>query len=124
MAHIGAGGRGLNLSSTSSSENGKPLAAFEELAMPHFNSLYNFARWLTHNGAEAEDLVQEAFAKALKGFGGFQQGTNFRAWMFRILRNTFLTSRSGLAATRTVSLDTEGKARLCRCPARRPNPSC
>src|SRR5436189_2631137 len=66
--------------------------------MPMFTSLYNFAHWLTHNREEAEDLVQEAYLKALKGFASFQQGTNFRAWMFRILRNTFLNSRTGLNA--------------------------
>ena len=74
-------------------------AMFEGLAMPLFDSLYNFAHWLTQSREDAEDLVQETFAKALKGFGSFQPGTNFRAWIFRILRNTFLTSRSGLAAT-------------------------
>src|SRR6266496_6600737 len=67
-----------------------PSVAFEELAMPLFDSLYNFAHWLTQNREEAEDLVQETYAKALKGFGSFQPGTNFRAWIFRILRNTFL----------------------------------
>ena len=69
---------------------------FEELALPLFDQLYNFAHWLTHNTPEAEDLVQETYVKALRGFSGFQLGTNFRAWMFRILRNTFLTSRTGL----------------------------
>jgi RNA polymerase sigma-70 factor (ECF subfamily) len=69
---------------------------FEELALPLFDQLYNFAHWLTHNASEAEDLVQETYVKALRGFAGFQLGTNFRAWMFRILRNTFLTSRTGL----------------------------
>jgi RNA polymerase sigma-70 factor (ECF subfamily) len=71
---------------------------FEELAMPLFTSLFNFAHWLTQNSTEAEDLVQETYMKALKGFQSFQQGTNFRAWMFRILRNSFLTSRAGLKA--------------------------
>jgi RNA polymerase sigma-70 factor (ECF subfamily) len=86
----------------------KPSAeAFEELAMPLFDSLYNFAGWLTGNSGEAEDLVQETFLKALKGFSSFQPGTNFRAWIFRILRNTFLTSRTGLQATRTVALEDE-----------------
>lgn len=75
--------------------------------MPLFDSLYNFAHWLTQNRDEAEDLVQETYAKALRGFGSFQPGTNFRAWIFRILRNTFLTSRTGLAATRTVPLESE-----------------
>lgn len=75
--------------------------------MPLFDQLYNFARWLTQNRDEAEDLVQETYAKALKGFSSFQLGTNFRAWMYRILRNTFLTSRTGLRATMTVSLDSE-----------------
>ena len=75
--------------------------------MPLFDQLYNFAHWLTQNREEAEDLVQETYAKALKGFSSFQPGTNFRAWMYRILRNTFLTSRTGLKATMTVPLDLE-----------------
>ena len=73
--------------------------------MPLLAPLYNFAHWLTGNRDEAEDLVQETYVKALKGFGSFTPGTNFRAWMYRILRNTFLTSRTGLKAT--VSLDDE-----------------
>jgi RNA polymerase sigma-70 factor, ECF subfamily len=81
--------------------------SFEELAMPLFDSLYNFARWLTHDREEAEDLVQETYRKALKGFPSFQPGTNFRAWMYRILRNTFLTSRTGLKSGMTISLDSE-----------------
>ena len=83
---------------------------FETLAMPMFTALYNFAHWLTHNREEAEDLVQETYLKALKGFASFQQGTNFRAWMYRILRNTFLTSRSGLGVKMTVPLDREEDA--------------
>ena len=75
--------------------------------MPLFDSLYNFAAWLTGNREEAEDLVQETYLKALKGFASFQPGTNFRAWIFRILRNTFLTSRSGLQAMRTVPLEND-----------------
>ena len=81
--------------------------SFEALAMPLFDQLYNFAHWLTHNREEAEDLVQETYAKALKGFSSFQLGTNFRAWMYRILRNTFLTSRTGLRAAATVPLESE-----------------
>jgi RNA polymerase sigma-70 factor, ECF subfamily len=81
--------------------------SFEELAMPLFERLYNFAHWLTQNREEAEDLVQETYAKALKGFSSFQPGTNFRAWIYRILRNTFFTSRTGLKAAATVPLDSE-----------------
>jgi RNA polymerase sigma-70 factor, ECF subfamily len=81
--------------------------SFEELAMPLFNQLYNFAHWLTKNGDDAEDLVQETYVKALKGFSSFRLGTNFRAWMYRILRNTFLTSRTGLKETTTLSTDPE-----------------
>jgi RNA polymerase sigma-70 factor (ECF subfamily) len=80
---------------------------FEALAMPLFDQLYNFAHWLTGNREESEDLVQETYVKALKGFLSFQPGTNFRAWMYRILRNTFLTSRTGLRVTMTVPLDSE-----------------
>jgi RNA polymerase sigma-70 factor, ECF subfamily len=69
---------------------------FEQLAMPLFDQLYNHACWLTGDRADAEDLVQESYAKALKGFASFAEGTNLRAWMFRILRNAFLNSRSGL----------------------------
>jgi len=80
-------------------------ADFEQLALPLFASLYNHASWLTHDPAEAEDLVQETFSKALRAFDTFEPGTNFKAWIFRILRNTFLTSRTGIAATRTISLE-------------------
>jgi len=73
--------------------------------MPLFDSMYNFAGWLSGSAQEAEDLVQETYLKALKGFSSFQPGTNFRAWIFRILRNTFLTSRTGLEALRTVPLE-------------------
>src|SRR5271168_232058 len=78
---------------------------FEQLALPLFPSLYNHAFWLTRDQAEAEDLVQETFSKALRAFDSFQSGTNFKAWAFRILRNTFLTSRTGIAASRTVFLE-------------------
>jgi RNA polymerase sigma-70 factor (ECF subfamily) len=84
------------------------FGSFEELAMPLFAKLYNFAHWLTQDRAAAEDLVQETYMKALRGFSSFQQGTNFRAWMYKILRNTFLTSQSGLKAWASVSLDSDG----------------
>jgi RNA polymerase sigma-70 factor (ECF subfamily) len=87
--------------------------SFEQLAMPHFDRLYNFSCWLTHDRQEAEDLVQETYVKALKGFPSFQPGTNFRAWIYKILRNTFLTSRTGLKATAvTVPIDLEGEEEI------------
>jgi RNA polymerase sigma-70 factor, ECF subfamily len=91
------------------SETSLPSGSFEQLAMPHFERLYNFACWLTQDRQEAEDLVQETYAKALKGFSSFRQGTNFRAWIYKILRNTFLTSRSGLKASATMPIDVEGE---------------
>jgi RNA polymerase sigma-70 factor (ECF subfamily) len=90
------------------SEQRLTAATFEELAMPLFDQLYNFAHWLTEDRSEAEDLVQETYTKALRGFASFQPGTNFRAWIYRILRNTFVTSRTGLKATATVPLQDEG----------------
>jgi len=87
------------------SEQRLSAASFEDLALPLFDQLYNFAHWLTQDKSEAEDLVQETYAKALRGFSSFQAGTNFRAWMYRILRNSFLGSRTGLKTM--VVLDEE-----------------
>src|ERR1700720_1155934 len=80
---------------------------FEELATPLFDSLYNFARWLAQNSNDAEDLVQETYLKALRSFASFQPGSNFRAWIFQILRNTFLSSCSTLDRRMTVAMDLE-----------------
>jgi RNA polymerase sigma-70 factor (ECF subfamily) len=81
------------------------FGSFEELALPLFTKLYNFAHWLTQDRAAAEDLVQDTYMKALRGFSSFQQGTNYRAWMYKILRNTFLTTQAGLRAGAFVSFD-------------------
>src|SRR5262245_29372882 len=86
-------------------DENRSRVSFEELALPLFDALYNYAHWLTHNREEAEDLVQETYRKALKGFSSFKPGTNFRAWIYRILRNTFLTSRTGLKIAAELSLD-------------------
>src|ERR1700721_3419722 len=96
MMRIGLGSQGMVRFGASSLHDGQPLAGFEELAMPLVDSLYNFARWIALNPNDAEDLVQETYLKALRSFASFQPGTNFRAWMFRILKNTFLNSRSTL----------------------------
>src|SRR3989442_807960 len=107
MRRIGFGPQGMLRFGTSSSQDDKPLAGFEELAMPRFDSLYNFARWLVHNQNDAEDLVQETYLKALRSFASFQPGTNFRAWIFQILNNTFLSSCSKLERRMTVAMDSE-----------------
>ena len=107
MRRIGFGPRGMARFGAQCTEENPAVAGFEELAMPLFHSLYNFAGWLAHNESSAEDLVQETYLKALRSFASFQPGTNFRAWMFRILRNTFLSSRSRLEQRMTDALDSE-----------------
>jgi len=65
-------------------------ATFVEDAMEFMPSLYSAALRMTRNPADAEDLVQETYLKAYRGFGGFQEGTNLKAWLYRILTNTFI----------------------------------
>jgi RNA polymerase sigma-70 factor (ECF subfamily) len=65
-------------------------ATFAEQAMPYMDSLYGAALRMTRNQSDAEDLVQETFLKAYRGFGGFEQGTNLKAWLYRILTNTYI----------------------------------
>ena len=67
-------------------------ATFAEQAMPFMDSLYAAAMRMTRNPADAEDLVQETYLRAYRGFGGFQDGTNLKAWLYRILTNTFINS--------------------------------
>ncbi|HEX7094734.1 MAG TPA: sigma-70 family RNA polymerase sigma factor [Acidimicrobiales bacterium] len=67
-------------------------ATFAEQAMPYMDSLYNAALRLTRNASDAEDLVQETYLRAYRGFGGFEDGTNLRAWLYRILTNTFINN--------------------------------
>jgi RNA polymerase sigma-70 factor (ECF subfamily) len=83
---------------------------FQDLALPLLSALYNHACWLTRDAIEAEDLVQETLMKALRAFETFEPGSNFKAWIYRILRNTFLTSRTALGSTRTVQLDNDSEA--------------
>ena len=63
---------------------------FEEIALPHLAAAYNLARWLVHNEHDAEDLVQDAYLRAFKSFGGYYGG-NSRSWLLTIVRNTCYT---------------------------------
>jgi RNA polymerase sigma-70 factor, ECF subfamily len=67
-------------------------ARFERDAMPFLDPLYSAAMRMTRNPHDAEDLVQETFAKAYGAFHQFQEGTNLKAWLYRILTNTFINS--------------------------------
>ena len=107
MKRNGFGSQGIVRFGTPPSQDDESLAGFEELAMPLFDSLYNFARWLVRNQSDAEDLLQETFRKARHSFASFQPGTNFRGWIFRILKNTFLSSRSRLERKLTVAMESE-----------------
>jgi RNA polymerase sigma-70 factor (ECF subfamily) len=70
--------------------NSQLKAEFEQLAMPCLDGLYASALRLTHSDRDAEDLVQDAFMRAYRFFDKFERGTNFRAWLFKILTNTFI----------------------------------
>lgn len=67
-------------------------ARFSDMAMEYMGSLYSAALRMTRNPADAEDLVQETYLKAYRAFGSFQEGTNLKAWLYRILTNTFINS--------------------------------
>src|SRR5271156_615208 len=67
-------------------------ARFTELAMEYMGALYSGALRLTRNPADAEDLVQETYLRAYRGFGSFTEGTNLKAWLYRILTNTYINS--------------------------------
>ena len=66
-------------------------AEFERDALSHLDALYNFAMYLTRNPPEADDLIQETYLRAFRFSHRFQPGTHLRAWLFQIMRNTFLT---------------------------------
>lgn len=65
---------------------------FESVAMPFVDSLYNTAYRMTRNAQDAEDLVQETYLKAYRYYDKFEEGTNFKAWLFKILKNTFINN--------------------------------
>jgi RNA polymerase sigma-70 factor, ECF subfamily len=78
------------------------LASFEETMLPHMDAAHNLARWLLRNEEDAQDVVQEAYLRAFKSFGGFH-GSNGRAWLLTIVRNTSYTL---LKKNRAVDLTT------------------
>ena len=67
-------------------------ATFTDVAMEFMPRLYSAALRMTRNPADAEDLVQETYLKAYRSFGSFEEGTNLRAWLYRILTNTYINS--------------------------------
>lgn len=69
-----------------------PRALFEQQAIPFMDQLYAAAMRMTRNPSDASDLVQDTFVKAFAAFAQFQQGTNLKAWMYRILTNTFINN--------------------------------
>lgn len=82
----------MTVPDTGSRERARQAEAFEKLLLPLLDSAYGAALHLTRNRSEAEDLVQEASLLACRGFGTFREGSNFKAWFFRILTNCFFTS--------------------------------
>ncbi len=80
------------LSTVATESAAERTARFERDAMPLLDQLYSAAMRLTHNPQDAEDLVQDTFAKAYASFHQYQDGTNLKAWMYRILTNTFINS--------------------------------
>jgi RNA polymerase sigma-70 factor (ECF subfamily) len=81
-------------------------ARFEREVMPLLQGMYSSAYRLTRNAADAEDLVQETYLRAYRGFHQFQPGTNLKAWLYRILMNTFINSyRKRQREPQTISED-------------------
>ena len=83
------------------------LASFEAMMLPHMDAAHNLARWLMRNEQDAQDVVQEAYLRAFKSFGGFH-GSNGRAWLLTIVRNTSYTLlKKNRAADLTTTFDEE-----------------
>jgi RNA polymerase sigma-70 factor (ECF subfamily) len=71
-------------------KTGAKQREFEREALPHMDFLYNYALRMTNNKSDAEDLVQETYLKAYRFWDKFEPGTNIRAWMFRIMKNSYI----------------------------------
>ena len=88
-----------------------PLRAFEETVLPHLDAAFNYARWLTKNSAEAEDVVQDACVRAMR-FLSSMRDDDARAWLFAIVRNTFYSRVSRRAnMAEAIPLDSAKDAR-------------
>src|SRR5438105_12505971 len=86
------------------------LASFEETMLPHMDAAHNLAKWLLRNEEDARDVVQEAYLRAFKSFGGFH-GSNGRAWLLTIVRNTSYTLlKKNHAVDLTTTFDEEKHA--------------
>ena len=78
------------------------MRRFEDAVMPHLDAAYNYARWLTRNDVDAEDLVQEACVRAMRFLSSLRDG-NARPWLFAIVRNTWYSRRAGRGPAREVA---------------------
>lgn len=72
------------------SKSSEKQREFEREALPHMDLLYNFALRMTNNAADADDLVQETYLKAYRFWDKYEKGTNIRAWLFRIMKNSYI----------------------------------
>ena len=84
----------------------KKREIFEKEALPHIDALHSYALNLCRDSADADDLVQETYIKALNAFESYEPGTNCRAWLFRILTNTFFNLRRARRASQPIDADT------------------
>jgi RNA polymerase sigma factor (sigma-70 family) len=94
------------------------LARFEQAVLPHLDAAYNLARWLTRNETDAEDVVQEAYLRAFRFFGGFH-GVDGRSWLLTIVRNTCFT---WMQQNRSPQLATEFDEEIHIVKEERPDP--
>ena len=106
---------------TTEVDDAELAAIFETDAMAYVDQLYGAAMRMTRNPADAEDLVQETYTKAFAAFRSFKQGTNLRAWLFRILRNTYINSyRKAQREPRSTSADELSDPQLLDVDSRTP----
>src|ERR1700757_5299236 len=89
-----------------------PRRVFEEVVLPHLDAAFNYARWLTRNDADAQDVVQDAYVKALRFFSSLR-GDDARAWLLTIVRNTWYSRFSrhrGLELPVAFDVGTEARS--------------